>query len=375
MWPGEGPAPAAIPMGPADQQRIPRDIFPLPSVQFSGRPDVRLSRGCQQRLGRRRHFEEEVQHTLDALNRTFEGTLKTSFGATSKAGGILSAGQRQVFEFIEHAISGVGSPVDITGPEALEALRVSEGYEGLPTSSPLGSYNPDLVSLPSGEMNPVSLESLWGPGGREAVQEFVSARVLGPSEAQAKLIESGVRRVYQDPQFNSSKTFAGFVMRLHGLGLVEFSAEPAVEEVGLFFVKKKQNRLRMIMDCRRSNSWFTEPKKVHLASGEALGRIQVSEGEELHVCSADLANAFYTLELPSQLRKFFGLRRLRAEYVGEEIRRQLGLRKGDWVYPRVKVVPMGWAWALYWCQTVNERICERSGLNKETRLHDNCATP
>ncbi|CAK9052120.1 unnamed protein product [Durusdinium trenchii] len=253
-----------------------------------------------------------------------------------------------------------------------QALRVSEGYEGLPTSSPLGSYNPDLVSLPSGEMNPVSLESLWGPGGREAVQEFVSARVLGPSEAQATLIESGVRRVYQDPQFNSSKTFAGFVMRLHGLGLVEFSAEPAVEEVGLFFVKKKQNRLRMIMDCRRSNSWFTEPKKVHLASGEALGRIQVSEGEELHVCSADLANAFYTLELPSQLRKFFGLRRLHAEYVGEEIRRQLGLRKGDWVYPRVKVVPMGWAWALYWCQTVNERICERSGLNKETRLHDNC---
>ena len=99
---------------------------------------------------------------LHLLNRTFEGTLTTSFGATSKAGGILSAGQRQVFECIEHAISGVGSPVEITGPEALEALRVSEGYEGLPTSSPLGSYNPDLVSLPSGEMNPVSLESLLG---------------------------------------------------------------------------------------------------------------------------------------------------------------------------------------------------------------------
>ena len=61
------------------------------------------------------------------------------------------------------------------------------------------------------------------------------------------------------------------------------------------------------MDCWRSNAWLHEPEKVSLATGGALGRLDIPEGCELHTASADLANAFYTLELPAGPRQYFGL--------------------------------------------------------------------
>ena len=77
------------------------------------------------------------------------------------------------FEFVEDARKRVGAPPLLSGPEALEELRVAEGYDDLPTSCPLGSFNPDLVSLPSEGMNPVPLECLWATR-RWASQKLVS---------------------------------------------------------------------------------------------------------------------------------------------------------------------------------------------------------
>ena len=362
--------------GPMDGRGTSRDIFPLPQTQVSSRPTGHLSRKCKQRLGRKCHFQDEVQHTVDALNCMYSGTLKTGYRGTCRSTGQLSHGQSSALEFISNAVRCLGDPVEMSGPEALDALRVSEGYGGLPTSSPLGSYNPDLVSLPSGEMSPVSLDSLWGPGGQKQVDAFTHDRVFGPTEAQAKLIECGVERVYQDPKLNNVRQYAQFLQRLFSLNLIEFSEQPTTETVGLFFVKKKQGKLRLIMDCRRSNAWFTEPAKVCLATGDAMSRLEVPEGAELYTASADLANAFYTLELPEALRTYFGLKGLSAKHlIAAGVDSCNFSSKTVWIYPRVKVVPMGWAWALWWCQSISERVCERSGLSPEFRLRDGHPLP
>ena len=50
------------------ERRVSRDIYPLPPVVNSTPLQARLSRKCRQRMGRRRHFEEEVGRTIDALN-------------------------------------------------------------------------------------------------------------------------------------------------------------------------------------------------------------------------------------------------------------------------------------------------------------------
>eukprot|EP00974_Lingulodinium_polyedra_P061150 5898169-Lingulodinium_polyedra.AAC.1 len=59
---------------------------------------------------------------------------------------------------------------------------------------------------------------------------------------------------------------------LDGLGLVRWRRD-AVVSIGVFFVLKKyQYHLRMILDARRSNCYFSSPPKVELLTSEGLGR-------------------------------------------------------------------------------------------------------
>lgn len=46
-------------------------------------------------------------------------------------------------------------------------------------------------------------------------------------------------------------------------------------------MKKKQDKLRMILDCRRSNCHFGVPSNVKLATGDSLARVEV--GETVHL--------------------------------------------------------------------------------------------
>lgn len=168
-----------------------------------------------------------------------------------------SAAQYRSLEFIEQAVRQLGSPDGLAGPEALEALRVSEG--------------------------------------------FTRQRLLGPDEVGKRLIDCGVRQCYQDPKLNDPNQYVGFVKKLVGLNLVELSCQPATETVGLFFVKKKGGKHRLIVDCRRSNCHFSEPLPIKLATGEAMSRIHARPDEPLYMASADLQNAFYTIEMPSSV--------------------------------------------------------------------------
>eukprot|EP00438_Fugacium_kawagutii_P003851 Skav230672 [mRNA] locus=scaffold2185:329965:335309:- [translate_table: standard] len=301
---------------------------------------------------------------------------QTTFGGvTRQYSTLMVRAQLQALEFIEQSVEAQGTPPQLTGPEALEELRVSVGYGELPSSCPLGSFDPALISLPTGEVRPVPLEQLWGTGGQQVVEDFSSAQVLGSDAVESRREACGGVRVYNDPKLNDPVQYGGFVKRLCELNLAEFRLEPQDEEVGLFFVKKKGNRLRMIMDCRKSNLHFSEPAPVELATGDALSKLELGDGATLHMASADLANAFYTMQLPEEWRRFFGFRRVRAKHVGITELSGNAIKPDTWLYPRSLVIPMGWAWALYWCQRVNERICERSGLSAECRVRDGYPPP
>eukprot|EP00438_Fugacium_kawagutii_P006869 Skav205284 [mRNA] locus=scaffold1690:137803:145924:+ [translate_table: standard] len=324
---------------------------------------------CQRRIQRRAHRQCGINETINALNllHNFCGDLGTR---TGRDDGPVSAAQAKSLEFIEECNELLGPPGDITDSGALEALRVSEGYEDLPSSSTLGSFDPALVSLPAGEVRPRELAELWGKGGQMKVKEFISQQLMSEDDALRNIEVNGPRAVYTDPKLRVKKNYVKFLGQLKELGLVDFALEEAKEQVGIFFVKKKQNRLRLILDCRRSNHWFQPPEHVALTTGESLRRISLDPGERLYVCSADLANAFYTLSMPAELRKYFGLQRVKAKDIGLQEIDGCRVDPDRLVQPRVAVLPMGWAWALYWCQVVHERIAERSGLSPAERLQD-----
>ena len=47
-----------------------------------------------------------------------------------------------------------------------------------------------------------------------------------------------------------------------------------------------------------------------------------------------------------------------------------------WVWPRLRVVPMGWSWAMYWSQRIHQHIClEATGLGVDRLLVDGAAAP
>ena len=233
----------------------------------------------------------------------------------------------------------------------------------------MAAFDPELVSLPSGTLSPVPLEDLLGQNGQHEVKEFSSSQTLAAAQAREKMEAMGLGRSYEDPQFRQKDVYVGFVNRLLRLGMLDLSIQPPAERTGMFLVKKKGGRQRLIFDCRRSNCYFTEPTPIKLATGDSIGRLETGR-TPLYCASADLANAFYTMSMPQELRQFFGLRSLTAgETAVDEVD---GIKVGpeQLVHPRIAVVPKGWSWAMYWCQHINEHLCEEAGLTPEERLRD-----
>lgn len=104
--------------------------------------------------------------------------------------------------------------------------------------------------------------------------------------------------------------------------------------------------------------------------GDTLASLELADDEVLTVGSADLAGAFYHLQLPAILRPYSSLRRVRAGAVGVTDIDGKANAAHNYVYPQLKVCQMGWNRALFWCQMLHERLVEESGLQKERRLQD-----
>jgi hypothetical protein len=156
--------------------------------------------------------------------------------------------------------------------------------------------------------------------------------------------------------------------------MLDFSYEH-VESVGLFAVHKKGGKQRLIVDARRANRWFGDPTPVNLATGESLSELVRDDAEQLYVGHIDIVNAFYALELPEVLRKYFCLKPVSERELTGDVERVRSRVRDRVLYPRLKVVPMGWSHALYWCQVMHEDIMARAGFGPERRIMDKHVVP
>ena len=84
----------------------------------------------------------------------------------------------------------------------------------------------------------------------------------------------------------------------------------------------------------------------------------------------DLKDAFYHFELPTELRQFFTLRPVTAGSVGVTSLGGQPVRPTARIFPRMRVVPMGWSWALWWCQSILERCADAAGAEPSEKLYD-----
>ncbi|OLQ05790.1 hypothetical protein AK812_SmicGene10971 [Symbiodinium microadriaticum] len=337
----------------------------------------RVSRGCRQRIGLKNHKVEDVNAATWALNSMYNGAGVTPLGggpANSFDG--TSAAQAEVIHRIQHAVEALGAPPsDLTVPEALRSLRCG-GYTDLGQSvGALTNYQPDLVSLPEAGWQPINLDALGGKVRGRSISSFIQEQLLPAETAHMKVKDSGVERPYSDPRFRDPRVYGDFVSRLLQSSIVDLSMQDGRERVGLFFVSKKANKLRLIIDARRSNAHFRPPSYVHLATGDSLSRLEVDPETELTICTADLKDAFYHLSLPEELRTYFTLAPIDGKFLSVKEVGGQRVKPGVMYYPRLAVVPMGWSWALYICQTLHENLVAQAGLGDDIRLRDKRPCP
>ena len=154
-----------------------------------------------------------------------------------------------------------------------------------PSSRRLGGHNGPTRRRWSGSDTPGSWERCLAP------QAILNDELLlnhGRSHGQVTL--PPCQRGWVGPRDRSAPVMlrrssgqcCRFVRDLRARCLVVFGRW-CVEEAGLFFVKKENRKLRLILDVRRANTRVLLPPPVELVSAEGLSRIELdmSDGEGL----------------------------------------------------------------------------------------------
>ena len=160
------------------------------------------------------------------------------------------------------------------------------------------------LSLQQPGFVPQPLSSLM-PGGAAVVAHVVQSFVVPPEKQVLNQEEIGLEQPYTDPSLKGRKQLSRLIRLLLDRSLVELSLEDGTR-IGVFAVWKSDGeRMRLIIDARLSNTHFTEPPPVSLPGAENLSQVHVASSESLHVSTSDLKDAFYTMEMPPELRKFY----------------------------------------------------------------------
>lgn len=126
----------------------------------------------------------------------------------------------------------------------------------------------------------------------------------------------------------------------------------------------------MVIDCRRANEHFAPPAGVSLATGDTLSKLEMPRAACLYVGQVDIREAFYRMRLPRPIRRFFGLRRIWAAHVGVSTVEGRAVGGEVFLRPRLRALPVGWTWGLFWSQAILERCVAAAGLTDETRIFD-----
>jgi hypothetical protein len=359
---------------PVDSSSRQRSIFPLPlcssdPVEHGVRNSQRVSLTSRRRAIRRGQHVNEAHACVATLNKLNDGTW-TNIGPHSPK---VTLAQQQVLQHVDACVFSMGGPpADLSAKGAYEELRGSPSYDDVVPSTVV-PLDLSLLSLPPVGHVAKPLEAMWGDDGGHNVKEFCIKHVLPKCEAEFNVTSRGPKKCYLDPSLRDQRKYATFLRKLYLCGIVEFSCE-CTEVVGVFTVRKKNGKQRLVIDARRSNLWFDSPEHVSLASGDSLSQLCLEHDEVMYVGQLDIENAFYNIELPVCLRQYFCLPIIDSALIRNILPPELRACEGR-VWPRLRVVPMGWTHALYICQNIHEGVALEAGHGIETRIADKEPSP
>ena len=342
-----------------------RDIYPLPQPLEPVKLHP-LSRRSSQRLARKSQIQTKVVEAVEALN--WMAGQRREFSADSFHPDDL---QQQVLSRIEGlstSASDLGTLDSIPSPEAAlrELLRGRSDY-GLDQPTALATCCLERISLPKSlDGAPCALDLLEGKARR--FLQCPEQMLRGGSDVEAPF------KPYWDPKLRrNQRMYHSFIKKLHNAGYLVFTQTPKAH-VGVFFVKKTDEKIRLIIDARGPNKLFKDPPGVDLLSSDGFARTEVmmpdgvARGSEaydsfleafsLSVGLSDVKDCFHRLKQPMWLSEYFRLLPIKASllkmegtYLGGKL-----LEADDEIYPCPGSLCMGFSWSLYFAQEINQGL-------------------
>ena len=330
-----------------------RDVFPLPFLH-EGASHAKLAASLATSSLKQKD-PNNVGWANDGIH-----SLNELMGAGRRdPAGFLPACCSEAVGHLYSAYSALGSaPQDLPSPAGCysELLAGSSCYRG--ERADIAPYAKDLVSWPDIGGGLLDLASSLPQADGNRLTDWKRTLLRDASEAKALQKECGVERPYNDPKlFESPRSYSSFLTRLHACGMVRFiKAEGKTANLGAFFVKKKNGKIRLIFDTRKLNTCFHSPISVQLPTATAMGSVEVQDGCDCHLAHADLSNAFYTMEIPTDLGDLFSLEPIKAGFLPSEV--TAGFEWDEEPLPVLCTLPMGWNWSLFFANN-SSRVVSR----------------
>lgn len=346
-----------------------RDVLPLPPFEsqcsFVGGRSVCSKR----RAARRKSNSQKVNSIINAINE-MAGFKSSSSSSPSRS----TQAQQLAHHLLLKSVCNIPKSANHVQPrEAIyELLRCGLSSYGSEEEarSTVRSYNKALISLPDSGAQVFDAGDLIDDVGRGILQDPYH-HLFEHNMSSKKSVKPYMDEVLR----NSPSLYHEFVGDLYDRGMLTFAT---FKKAGItpFFVIKKNGKLRLVLDCRATNEHFKRPPDIAMAAGYSFGQLEVGGEQEVFVAQSDIKDYFYSIGLPSYLYPFFCLPPIRPQLLQRRIPELRGVEHFDEVYPQMKVVPMGWSWAMFFAQRIHQhQVMIGTGISHEQVLADGRPAP
>ena len=262
--------------------------FPLPLPEIMPiRSDCVLPQYLQQRLGRMRSFSRECIRAVLTLQLCLQVASPGSISRSSASPLPPTGSQSSVLRRVRSKIISAGSAVALSEQEALtELLRCRDWY----ALQPHHLADCDI----EGEVLPKDAVDLVSPSLAEVLRHPCSSMTRSSAELLHLEESEGPDTPYWDPTLRRDARQR--VELFHKLADLKFFCfrKQARAFAGLFFVKKKDGMIRLIVDALQPNA-RPPTSTTHITQELALPTPWIGHISEVFLCGAgsDVRDGFY----------------------------------------------------------------------------------
>ena len=139
--------------------------------------------------------------------------------------------------------------------------------------------------------------------------------------------------------------YESLISELAAAHIVTHTQSPK-EHVGLFFVKRKDDMQRMIIDCRPTNQHFRSSPNMPIGDAGAWSAVSVAADQDLYCAQYDVQAFFYRCGIERRLTEYFCLPAISCD-LARRLWPDVKFASGQKLYPCVRVLPMGFNWSFW----------------------------